>query len=164
MLAEFLSQIKNAFRTKNIYKTLIYVFMTDLVLGGAGTYISYGFLSIRKILFILLVLMTFYQIVKEKRSKELLSNRTCQLLFVFFISCIVATIIGIVQNPISLVFNKLLAYSFIFCFPIYLFIYSAKRLYIRYIQSFFIYFLFFVDKQIYICYYYITFYKNIHSY
>ena len=131
MLAEFLSQIKNAFRIKNIYKTLIYVFMTDLVLGGAGTYISYGFLSIRKILFILLVLMTFYQIVKEKRSKELLSNRTCQLLFVFLISCIVATIIGIVQNPISLVFNKLLAYSFIFCFPFFIMNIESKEVAIK---------------------------------
>lgn len=136
VLDQFLLRIKSFCNEKSFYQILIYLFMFDLVLGGAGTYISYGSFSIRKVLFIVLVLMTCYQIVKQKRYKELFYNRTCQLLFLFFISCMLATLIGITKNPIGLVINKLLAYSFIFIFPYFMLNFENSELAIKVFKLF----------------------------
>ena len=63
ILSDFSIKLSRYFNKDAIYLTLIYVFLTDLVLGGAGTYLSYGSLSIRKVLFVILVLIMIYQVI-----------------------------------------------------------------------------------------------------
>jgi hypothetical protein len=100
-------------------KILLTVFFVELFVGGGGRLIDFGILSIRQVLFLLLILMYVVRIVKEKAIFDKERNTFIRFtpvtigVYALIFWCVVSAIIGFVKgHPLGAIVTDFFRVSF----------------------------------------------------
>lgn len=104
----------------------IYIFLIDLILGGAGRYLVIGSISARMIIYavglciIVFKLFKYKTIIWEKKG-VILNKKSTWIIIMLYLSIIFSLSIGIIRgNNLNLALDKFLSYSFYFLLPVFL--------------------------------------------
>lgn len=115
-------------------KILLTLFFIELFIGGGGRLIDFGVLSIRQVLFIMVILMYVFRLVKGKNlfNKEVSTfvrlNSVTVSVYLLLVWFIVSSILGVINsNPLSIIVMDFFRVSyFLIYFPLAYYISSER--------------------------------------